>query len=116
MLLVGFALGFVFVFSFFRAFSLNPVTDGFTREQAELVRFVSVALGVGISVARINMQFKPFVALIVLTVGLVWLVGCTSLSQGWTLAMIGGGIVAMGLLRLRRFLRDHPKVEAVDAR
>ncbi len=83
--------------------------DAVTLERMMVCAIVSYAL----SAAIIRPRRKAW-AVAVLILGLMLLTDYYHIAGGWTLCMIGLGSIAAGLLKLRRFLRDYPLLEAYD--
>jgi hypothetical protein len=75
----------------------------------------------GLAALRVYLKKKPwgtksFWLIAILALGVVTLSSYFQVYPSWVLCLIGLPMTGIGLMRLRGFLRDHPKLESADGR
>jgi hypothetical protein len=79
-----------------------------------IVGLAPVIVGIGLATTKINLPKRQFWTIIALTYGLVVLASFLAVDEGWAIGIVGLLLAGLGLVCLRRFLRDYPRREETD--
>lgn len=112
---LGFATFVTMAFARYLGSSVNTVIKpGITHHVVADTLCVAL-LSMSVAGLDISLGIKFFWTAAVSMLGCVFLTGYFLLSSGWPLLFAGLLIIVFGIARLRRFLRENPRVEETDA-